>query len=385
MGKRIENNDDPLYNEKYPLKWENQLQGRTAMSNQVAIVIPAYEPDDRFLALLQELDAAGLGPIYVVDDGSGPAYADLFAAAEPLIQKSQGVLLHHETNRGKGRALKTAFSYLLEQAPELIGAVTADSDGQHTVDCIKKVIAALQAHPDCLVLGVRKFDTEDVPWKSRCGNRLTAKVFGYLTGVPVSDTQTGLRGIPRDYMSELLYLKGERFEFEMRMLLDATEHCRIVEVPIKTVYDSKEHHQTHFHPFRDSFRIYRIIGERFFRYVFSSLSSCVLDLLLFWLLSGLLKPCLPLFYAAVATAAARVLSASYNYLLNYKLVFHSRQRITASALKYCLLAVVQMLCSAALVTALVWLLPACPAVLLKAVVDTLLFFISYRIQQRLVF
>lgn len=354
------------------------------MEKQVGIVIPAYEPDDRFLALLRDLDAAGIGPIYVVDDGSGPAYKALFDAATPLIERSGGTLLHHEVNRGKGRALKTAFQYCLEHNADLTAVVTADSDGQHTVECIKRVIEAVRQNPGALILGVRKFDTEEVPWKSRYGNRLTEKVFAYISGVHVSDTQTGLRGIQRDYMAQLLELKGERFEFEMRMLLDAADRYPIVEVPIRTVYDSRENHQTHFNPLKDSIRIYRIIGARFFRYLFSSLSSCVLDLLLFSIFCAVFKPVLPLLYAAVATALARLLSASYNYLINYKLVFHSKEKIGTSALRYVLLASIQMLCSAALVTVLVLLLPV-PETLVKALVDTVLFFVSYQIQQRMVF
>ena len=355
------------------------------MANRVGIVIPAYEPDERFLTLLRDLDAENMGTIYAVDDGSGPDYAAIFEAAAPLIEKSGGTLLRHEVNRGKGRALKTAFDYILKNEPEMLAAVTADSDGQHTVNCIKRVIGAVIENPDCLVLGVRKFDTEEVPWKSRYGNRLTEKVFQYISGVHVSDTQTGLRGIPRSYMAQLLELKGERFEFEMRMLMDASQHRRIVEVPIQTVYDSKENHQTHFNPLRDSFKIYRIMGEKFFKYLFSSFSASILDLVLFSLLSALLKPVLALVYVTVATVLARVVSATYNYLLNYRLVFQSNERIGRAALKYFLLAAVQMACSAAAVTVLVWLLPTWSEVVLKAIVDTLLFFISYQIQQQLVF
>ena len=109
----------------------------------IPIVIPSYEPDERFPAILTDLNNAGLGPVVVVDDGSGDNYQNFFAQAEQIIKPLGGVVLHHDGNKGKGRALKTAFSYILDNMPEATGCVTADSDGQHSVECIKKCMDAL--------------------------------------------------------------------------------------------------------------------------------------------------------------------------------------------------------------------------------------------------
>ncbi len=291
----------------------------------------------------------------------------------------------HAENMGKGRALKTAFACILENFPEVPGAVTADSDGQHTPESIIRVMNRMKQAPDALVLGVRQFEGDGIPWKSRFGNSLTEKVFAYTAGVHVSDTQTGLRGIPRSFMKKLLDVKGDRFEFETRMLLEAAGTVPIVEVSIETIYDSEENHQTHFKPIRDSLRIYRIFAGRFLRFLFSSLSSSVLDLILFSLFCMVFKKNHPELYVGIATVAARIFSAAYNYAINYRLVFRSRENVALSGLKYLVLAILQMFCSAALVTMLVMLLPALPEVLPKIVVDTVLFFISYKIQQKLVF
>lgn len=351
----------------------------------IPVIIPSYEPDDRLLVLLNELEREHIGPVYIVDDGSGEEYSELFELADDIVRRSGGRILVHEQNRGKGRALKTAFHYILEHVPEAIAAVTADSDGQHTPACIQKIRNAAEKNGDALILGVRRFDVEGVPWKSRFGNRLTEKVFSYIAGVHISDTQTGLRGLPRKFMEEIKELKGERFEYEMRMLLEAAGSIRIVEVPVETVYDSKEDHQTHFHPFRDSLKVYRILGEKFLKYCFSSVSSCLVDLILFFLLCRALKNYYPVLYIAAATAAARIVSASYNYWLNYKVVFKSREKIPRSAVKYVILAVLQMSCSALLTTAFVLLFPGIPEFPVKIVADTFLFFLSYFIQQKIVF
>lgn len=350
----------------------------------IPIIIPAYEPDTRLLQLLESMKASNLGPVVIVDDGSGEAYADIFARAERYAKESGGALLTHEINRGKGRALKTAFRYVLDAYPDAIGSVTADSDGQHTCACIESVRKALQAQPDKLILGVRRFDGEDIPWKSRLGNGITEKVFAYVSGVHVTDTQTGLRGIPRAFMERLLDVQGERFEFETRMLLESAGRFPIVEVPIRTIYDSKENHQTHFNPFTDSVRIYKILAGRFLKYLFASLSSCAIDLVLFALFCNLLRGKFS-GYVALSTVLARVISALYNYFMNYKMVFDSRQNVGVSGTKYFLLALVQMSLSALLVTAGSGLLPFLPEVAVKAVVDTVLFFISYKVQQKYIF
>lgn len=351
----------------------------------IPIIIPAYEPDERLPELLKNLNAQNIGPVIIVNDGSSEQYKPVFEEAEELIKRFGGELLVHEVNKGKGRALKTAFDYVLSHYPDAVGVVTADSDGQHTPKNINEVIQALIQNENKLVLGVRKFDGDGIPWKSRFGNSVTEKVFKYVSGVHVTDTQTGLRGIPRQFMRELLDVKGERFEFEMRMLLASAGRYDILEIPIETIYDSEENHQTHFHPIKDSIKIYKILGGKFFKYILSSGSSCILDLALFALLCHLLKAGFPDVYIAIATVSARVVSAIYNYIMNYKVVFRSSESVGKSGGKYFLLAVIQMSLSAGLVTLFVKCFSIVPEIVFKIIVDTCLFFVSYYIQQKYVF
>ncbi len=360
--------------------------GTPGESAVIPVIIPAYEPDERLISLLEDFRDQGIRDVVVVDDGSGEQYREIFRRVSEILPSLGGTLLTHDVNRGKGRALKTAFSLVLDQYPCAAGAVTADSDGQHTVGCIRSVMRQLEETPGSLILGVRSFDQEDVPWKSAFGNKLTRKILSYVSGVSVSDTQTGLRGIPLSFMRKLLEVPGERFEFETQMLLAAADIYPVREVPIKTVYDSKENHQTHFNPVKDSIRIYRILGARFFKYIFVSLSSSVVDLALFAAFCSLLRGrALPLPYVAVSTVAARILSATYNFSMNYRVVFQSGKNVGSSAAKYVLLAVIQMVLSAVLVTGGTTLLPLLPEVVVKIVTDTILFLVSYYIQRRYVF
>lgn len=346
---------------------------------QVPIVIPAYEPDEKLIGLLFKLQEAGFSDIVLVDDGSGEAYGHFFIEAKETYGCK---VLQHAVNQGKGRALKTAFNFCLKEFPDLPGVITADSDGQHTPECILSCASALAEHPGALVLGCRCFDGEDVPTRSEFGNKCTRVVMKYLTGITVSDTQTGLRGIPVDFMRQLLMVPGERFEFETNMLLETKKRkVPIVEVPIQTVY-IEENKTSHFNPIKDSIKIYMIFGK----FLFSSLSSSVVDLALFSVFCYLFKQMDwgRFSYITAATVSARVLSAFYNYSLNYKVVFQSESSVGTSLPRYVLLAIVQMGLSAFLVSRLYPHFGGAE-VFVKVPVDVLLFFVSFAIQREFVY
>ena len=354
----------------------------------VPVIIPSYEPDERLIELLEKLKAAQIGPVIIVNDGSSEQFLHFFDEAK---DKYEVTLLNHEVNKGKGRALKTAFEYCLNNLENLCGCVTADSDGQHTPEAIKECIEKVINEPDKLILGVRDFSAANVPAKSQYGNNLTKKVFKALYKVYISDTQTGLRGISKEFMKILLDVPGDRFEYETRMLIKAVEeHIDILEFPIETVYDSKENHSTHFRPIVDSVKIYSIFVSSFLKFIVSSLSSSVVDIIMFQIACILLKNGQATFlkgvgYVAIATVIARVISATYNYLVNYFFVFKSNKSHGASVVKYILLAIIQMSVSALLVSALVGLTNVSPELIIKLPVDICLFFISYKIQKKYVY
>lgn len=346
---------------------------------KIPVIIPAYEPDEKLIGLLRQLREAQVENIILVNDGSRKDCAKLFEDAEEMYHCT---ILVHSVNLGKGRALKTAFNYCLCQYGDQPGCVTADSDGQHSKECIIKCMQALYEQPERLILGCRNFEEENIPFRSRFGNKCTCGMFRYLAGIRVSDTQTGLRAIPLSFMKELMNVKGERFEYETNMLMEAKRHdVKISEIPIKTIY-IEENKTSHFHVIRDSARIYLI----FAKFLFSSLSSSILDLLLFSMLCHFLRGNVwnGITYITAATVLARVISALYNYFLNYKVVFKSRSTVGKSGKRYFLLAIVQMGLSALLVN-LLYPLFGGYEVFIKMPVDILLFFVSFVIQRELVY
>ena len=349
----------------------------------VSVIIPAYKPDEKFIRTLTDLISMGFSDILVVDDGSGESYSSLFAQAAAFPQCT---LLRHPVNRGKGAALKTAMTFFLDNRPEQVGVVTADADGQHLAKDIAAVAKTMQ-ESGTITFGVRNFSDPKVPPRSKAGNRITAAVFRLFFGMKLTDTQTGLRAFPRATLPEIVRAKGDRYEFETEMLL-RMKKCKLpfAEVGIATVY-LEENRSSHFRVVRDSIRIYSLI----LIYLFSSIGAAVIDAGAFFLFKTLLGPVATFlnFIPATFVAAflARVISSLINYLINAKVVFEGNAN-KRTLLRYYGLAIVQILISSGIVFLfehLLCLSSALLSTLIKIVVDTVLFFFSFRIQHIWVF
>ncbi len=243
------------------------------MSADAVVLIPAYNPDMRLADLVEALAQDGFSKILVIDDGS---CAEAFPVFDRIRSSSLAEVIVHERNKGKGAALKTGLAHIAEKHPACLGAVTADADGQHTPKDVRKVAEALAANPGALVLGARKFD-KDVPFRSMFGNKLTSLLMDVFLGMKVSDTQTGLRGIPLSFAPALAKIFADRYEFELEMLLKARAlGVKTVEVEIETIY-LEGNASSHFDPIHDSAKIYYVL----FRHLLAALGLWALDLVLF--------------------------------------------------------------------------------------------------------
>lgn len=361
--------------------------GETAAA-RTAAVVPSLNPTDRLTDTVDGLLRAGFTQVVLVDDGSRPETKGYFeaAAARPGV-----TLLRHEVNRGKGAAIKTAFSWLLEHRPGCAGVVTVDGDGQHHPEDAA-ACAGRMVEEGKLILGCRDFSRDGVPPRSRMGNCLTCGVFRVFCGLPVSDTQTGLRAIPMEYLPRLTEVAGERYEYETNMLL-ALRDLDIPwgEVKIRTIY-LDENKESHFHTVRDSWRIYRLILARFFRYTLSSLLCAVVDGWLFALLSSVLEWKLwGIAHTAAAAGGARLVSSLLNFALNRRLVFRFTGRSMQALVRYYILVIVQYLAQLVLTQGLFQLLhiqreySTVRHTVIYVIVMMALFVASYVVQRRWVF
>lgn len=336
-----------------------------------AVVIPAYKPDKTLTVIADQLWCCGC-KIVVVDDGSGKEYRHIFDSLKDIC-----IVLTHLENRGKGEAIKTALRYIKDEVwgCDVVGAM--DADGQHMTEDMMKLSEFSRKHRNALALGIRSVGKE-MPIKSRLGNQITRTVFQLISGVNVSDTQTGLRAFSPELIPELLKVGGDRYEYEMNVLITfAKKGIPIVEFPIHTIYRDKYNSCSHFRAFKDSVRVYRDI----FKFTLSSLSSFVLDYILFFMLMLVFPH--KAFYVLFANIAARVVSAFYNYAMNCRFVFHSEKRFGTAAGYFALAGVILVLNSILLETFVNMLHFSVYSA--KLLTECLLFLVSWLIQNSIIF
>lgn len=342
-------------------------------NKKVVILIPSLSPNERLKDLINELTNNNYRDIIVVNDGSDYSYDNIFKEIKDKV-----ILLKHNINLGKGRALKTGFNEYLNIFNDKIGVITVDSDGQHKINDIEKVYKEFLKHNDKLILGSRQFNEKNVPMRSKFGNILTRNIFGFLTGIKVKDTQTGLRAIPNDFILKILKMRGERFEYELNMLLYAKQYnIDIKEVIIETVY-LENNKSSHFHPLKDSMRVYGV----FAKYILSSGIAFIVDIGLYKLFFDVLIFTIKSYAVILATIMARIISAITNYLINKNSVFKNSNK--NSNKKYFTLCTIQMFVSACFVYLLYNYIGKCE-IFIKIAVDIILFFINFRIQREWVF
>lgn len=353
------------------------------------VIIPALEPDERLYEYIVEIEERVRACVLVVDDGSGSRYRPIF---DRIGEREECVVLRHDVNLGKGRALKTAFSYLMEHAPEVERIVCADCDGQHAPEDVSRIFRAVEEEPGALHLGGRDFSGQEVPLRSRFGNRVTSCLFWLVCGKWIGDTQTGLRAFGKDLLPEMLSIPGERFEYETQMLLTCVKDRIPVRLrQIQTIYEDGNE-GSHFRPVKDSIRVMKILFSELIRFGMTSVFCAALDVFLFWLLYGYGFRRRGFSGIVLATLSARVISAWVNYLLNRKHVFREKAsgrelppgKGDHSLFRYAFLCMGISFLSAVSVWVLsnLFFVGAASA---KVMADLILFFVSYRAQKLWVF
>ena len=333
------------------------------------VLIPAYQPDARLPRLILELHRADPSTkIVVVDDGSGQKFSDIFEASAT----AGAHVISYENNRGKGYALREGFTWIRDVAgdsPEYV--VTADADGQHTLNDIFRV-GRTCTDTGKSVLGVREF-VGHVPARSRIGNTATSALFWLATGWKLKDTQTGLRAFPVAMLPALLEVQGDRYEYELRVLLHLAKFRHpVTQIPIETIYEAGNP-TSHFRPLQDSARIWAPL----LKFAASSGVATVIDYVLVLVLNALTGA---LFFPVIA---ARLVSASVNFAMNRRVFEATGVPLRRSALRYAALAVAVIAGSYTMLAVVTGI--GMPLWIAKIIADTTMYLVSYSAQSRYVF
>ena len=333
------------------------------------VLIPAYQPDARLPRLILELHRADPSTkIVVVDDGSGQKFSDIFEASAT----AGAHVISYENNRGKGYALREGFTWIRDVAGDLSECVvTADADGQHTLNDIFRV-GRTCTDTGTSVLGVREF-VGHVPARSRIGNTATSALFWLATGWKLKDTQTGLRAFPVALLPALLEVQGDRYEYELRVLLHLAKFRHpVTQIPIETIYEAGNP-TSHFRPLQDSARIWAPL----LKFAASSGVATIIDYVLVLALNALTGA---LFFPVVV---ARMVSASVNFAMNRRVFEATGVPLRRSALRYAALAIAVVAGSYTMLAVLTGI--GMPLWIAKIIADTTMYLVSYSAQSRYVF
>lgn len=335
-------------------------------------LIPAYNPIETLPDLVAALAAKGVfTKVVVVNDGSKKETRAIFAQ---LKQIPEVIVLNHAVNRGKGAALKTGLNYIACEIPGVEGVVTIDADGQHALEDALSVAATLQANPNNLIVGVRNFKGK-VPFRSLLGNTFTRYTLRAIVGIKLSDTQSGLRGIPIGLVPILLRIETNAYEFELDMLIAANHHgFQIKEVEIQTIYIDGNNRSS-FRPLLDSLRIYFVL----LRFSIIAILSALVDYAVFMLVYYLVTP-----DVRVSLICSRVVSVTFNYLNVRRFAFRSHEKYIQTLPKYLLLALFSGVMAYALITGLMSLLNW-HVVAAKVVAEFIMFIINFLVQRDFIF
>ncbi|MDO5011184.1 MAG: bifunctional glycosyltransferase family 2/GtrA family protein [Intestinibacter bartlettii] len=343
-------------------------------SRNISIIIPAYEPDDKMINLIKKLKKILDASIVVVDDGSS-------RKCEKIFEQVQGnaIVLKHKENRGKGAAIKTGLIYINDNLKETECIVTVDADGQHKPYDVKKVCENLIKYKKLflvdkiMVIGSRCF-TGNVPFRSKFGNTMTRYIYKVVSRISIWDTQSGLRAFSFDMIPFLLNIKGDRYEYEINVLLEAAKNnIKINEITIKTVYIANNK-SSHFRTIRDSALIYKEI----LKFSISSFISFLLDYFMYTLLNIITQN------IVISNIFARIVSASFNFNMNKKYVYESKNNIWKEAMKYLILATFILLINTTILNFIVSN-TIINAYIAKIMVEVFLFCVSYLVQKKLIF
>lgn len=344
----------------------------------IPIVIQSYQPTEKFVKYCDKLYKAKFKTVLIVNDGSGKKYKRIY---DNIKRKYKFTVIEHHSYLGKGRSLKTAFNYLLNNRKDLLGCITIDQNGQYDPADITNVQKEFKLNPEKIILGKRNFKHKKFCKKLKIFNKLASLAFFVFWGLKIKDTQTSLRAIPVKCMEELLSEKGEGCEFDSQMLISTKDKYKIKQIDITTVYGSKTKKIKNC----EFSKVFITIMTNFFKFLTNSVMSFFIDIVLFYAFYDIFRNNNFEHFLLLATILSRLISSCFNYFVNYKLVFKSKQSIKITVAKYYILAIIQMSISAIIVNELAKVLGDSNASIIKLVVDAILFFVNFEVERTLVF
>lgn len=200
------------------------------VKTKIVVIIPALNPLNALIGYVKNMLKFNIEKVIIINDGSDEKYQVVF---DELRKLDGCIVLTHQKNKGKGRALKTGFQYVITYIKHVNFVITVGAHGQHKLDDVQRILQNAAIFSDGIILGVRSFNSKDMPLTSSIGNRTASILFSLLFHKRLLDTQTGLRCIPKQQLYWCIKVPGESFSYDTNMLVEAIKrNIPIYEIPI---------------------------------------------------------------------------------------------------------------------------------------------------------
>jgi len=214
----------------------------------IGVVIPAFNAEASIGAVVKGA-LAHASRILVVDDGSGDRTA-------PHARDAGAEVVRHQRNRGKGAALRTGFSRMLEDGVSAV--ITLDADSQHDPADIPLFAETFRNEEPDLIIGSRHDDFTGMTRARRIGNRFSSLALHFFTGLELPDSQSGYRLYAARFLRDLP-LRRSSYDAEMEALLHAARGRRRIErIRIRSGIVNGVS-TSNFRPWLDTYRICRTV------------------------------------------------------------------------------------------------------------------------------
>jgi glycosyltransferase involved in cell wall biosynthesis len=215
----------------------------------IAVIIPAFNAGSTIETLIQKAsEFISTKDIVVVDDGSNDQTYN-------LSKKAGVVVLRHQSNEGKGEALKTGFRFALDSGYDAF--ITMDADLQHDPESIPHFVHMAEGSAGILV-GTRRRNLQIMPLARWLTNNLTSVIVSVLSGRSIRDSQSGYRLINARVLKRVK-LESKKYDLESELLIKAARKgFKVGEVPITTIYGSQK---SFINPLVDTGRFIRLMWK----------------------------------------------------------------------------------------------------------------------------
>ncbi len=228
----------------------------------IAILIPAFNEAKYIDKVISDCINQLSLDIIIVDDGSTDNTINIVEEKIKYFKNKKFnkiILLKHVKNQGKGEALKTGFSYALNNNYD--GVITIDADGQHKVSEINNFLKIINEKNPDIIVGSRFKNTKGMPFLRLATNIFTSWLISAIAGKRIEDVQSGFRYLSKKVI-ESIKIETSNFDTEPEILLKASwQNFLIINVPITTIYHTN--FISYVNPIKDTIKFFKLVFKSF--------------------------------------------------------------------------------------------------------------------------